>query len=91
MRKIDKWFIWDITIGIIAIMFTILIGLLFSCQPSADPLKNAEFPCICIYKSKTDFSIKFKCPDREQPYYFVDEKYHRKYEVGEIINEPLNK
>ena len=75
--------------GIISILCGVLLTLLFhSCQTKTDPLDKAAFPCECIYKSKTNYAVKFKCQDGE--YYFVDKEHNQACKEGDIINEPLN-
>lgn len=92
MRKLDKTFyILILTFCGIGIMICLIsmIAIFTSCQPPPDPLKNAEFPCECIFKSTTTHAIKFKCQDGE--YYFIDKSYYNTFKKDTIINEPLNK
>lgn len=85
----DKKWAKGFIMGLIAAIAGILIGLYFSsCQPSKDPLSNAEFSCECIYKGY-EYEIHFQCQE-EKPYKFKDEKYYKRCNEGDIINESLN-
>ena len=65
----------------------IIAVLCLHCNTEFDPLKDAVFPCTCLFENQKNNVQRWQCQDKD--YYFIKKEYCNKYNENDVIDKPL--